>query len=71
MSSQLELPFAGRGEAPRGERSGEARRVARGDERSGTGPLMEQVVERGNAKAALRRVKQLLKLTHYRPSQST
>jgi len=58
MSIQLELPFAGRGEAPRGERSGEARPAARGDERSGTGHLMERVVERGNAKAALRRVKQ-------------
>lgn len=58
MSSQLELPFVGRGEALRDERSGEARPAARGDERSGTDHLMERVVERGNAKAALRRVKQ-------------
>jgi RNA-directed DNA polymerase len=58
MSGQLELPFEGRGEAPRVERSGEASTAARGDERSGTDHLMEQVVERGNAKAALRRVKQ-------------
>lgn len=58
MPRQLELPFAGRGEAPRDERSGEARPAARGAERSGTDHLMERVVERGNAKAALRRVKQ-------------
>jgi len=58
MSSQLELPLEGRGEAPRGERSGETQPAARGDERSGTDHLLEQVVGRGNAKAALRRVKQ-------------
>jgi RNA-directed DNA polymerase len=58
MSSQLELPFLGRGEAPRGERSGEAPTAADGDERSGTDRLLEEVVERGNVERALRRVKQ-------------
>jgi len=58
MTKQLELPFESRGEAPRAERSGEARPAARGTERSGTDHLMEEVVERGNAKAALQRVRQ-------------
>ena len=58
MAEQLELPLEWRGEAPRGERSGEAPTADQGDGRSGTDRLMEQVVERGNAKAALRRVKQ-------------
>jgi len=58
MAGQLELPLEWRGEAPRGERSGEAPTADQGDGRSGTDRLMEQVVERGNAKAALRRVKQ-------------
>lgn len=55
---QLELPFVDVGEAyePRG--SGEVFRATRGDERSGMGCLMEQVVERTNLKAALKRVKQ-------------
>jgi len=55
---QLELPFGGRGEAPRAERSGEASRAGSGDARSGTDHLMEAVVERGNAQAALKRVQQ-------------
>jgi len=55
---QLELPFKGRGEAPRAERSGEALTAAHGNERSGNDDarLMERVVERGNVIAALKRV---------------
>lgn len=55
---QLELPLEGRGEAPMGQRSGEASTAANGDERPGTNHLMEEVVERSNAKAALKRVRQ-------------
>ena len=54
---QLELPFEGAGEAGAVERSGEVFRATKGDERSGTGRLMEQVVERANLEAALKRVK--------------
>src|SRR5436853_551227 len=43
-STQVELPLSGRGEAPRGRRSGEAQTAANGDGRSGTGHLMEEVV---------------------------
>jgi RNA-directed DNA polymerase len=59
MSGQLELPLAGRGEAPRGKRSGEARSAAHENERSGIEgeKLLELVVERSNVEAALRRVK--------------
>ena len=57
-SRQLELPLGGRGEAPTAERSGEASRAASGDARSGTDHLLEAVVERGNAQAALKRVQQ-------------
>jgi group II intron reverse transcriptase/maturase len=55
---QLELPFEGAGEAREADGSGEVLRATRGNERSGTGCLMEQVVERANLKAALKRVKQ-------------
>jgi RNA-directed DNA polymerase len=57
---QMELPLAGRGEAPRGERSGEALLAAQGAERSGldTLHLMEQIVEGGNLLRALKRVQQ-------------
>jgi RNA-directed DNA polymerase len=55
---QLVLPLDGRGEAPRCQRSGEASTAASGNERPGTGRLMEEVVQRGNAKAALKRVRQ-------------
>ncbi len=55
---QLVLPLESRGEAPRVERSGEASTAASGNERPGTDRLMEEVVQRGNAKAALKRVKQ-------------
>ena len=57
-SRQLELPLEGRGEAPRAERSGEAGRAAQGEERSGSHDLMERVVARENAVAALKRVRQ-------------
>jgi RNA-directed DNA polymerase len=58
MARQLELAFGGRGEAAANGRSGEARAAARGSERSGRDRLMEQVVWRGDVKAALRRVRQ-------------
>ena len=59
MSRQLELPLAGRGEAPRGKRSGEAQAAIHENERSGNDDeeLLELVVERSNVEAALRRVK--------------
>jgi RNA-directed DNA polymerase len=56
---QLELALEARGEAPQGQRSGEAPKTSRGDDRSGGDhALMERVVERVNALAALKRVKQ-------------
>ena len=55
---QLELPLDSRGEAPRSQRSGEASTAASGNERPGRDRLMEEVVQRGNAKAALKRVRQ-------------
>ena len=54
---QLVLPLDGRGDAPRSQRSGEASTAAIGNERPGTDRLMEEVVQRGNAKAALKRVR--------------
>jgi group II intron reverse transcriptase/maturase len=58
-SEQLELALDNRGETPTSQRSGEAPTTSRGDERSGGDHrLMEQVVGRANALAALRRVKQ-------------
>ena len=58
-SEQLELALDSRGEAPRSQRSGEAPTTSGGDERSGGDHrLMEQVVGRANALAALKRVKQ-------------
>ena len=59
-NDQFELPLEGRGEAPRGERSGEAMSAAQGDERSGldTLALMERIVEGGNLRRALKRVQQ-------------
>jgi RNA-directed DNA polymerase len=56
-SVQMELPFPGRGEAPRGKRSGEAPSAANGNGRSGTDHLLEEVVDRGNIRAALKKVK--------------
>jgi RNA-directed DNA polymerase len=55
---QLGLPLAARGEAPLGQRSGEDPTAANGNEGPGNDRLMEQVVERANAKAALKRVRQ-------------
>lgn len=57
-TAQAELPLERRGEAPRVQRSGEARTAASESERSGTATLMERVVERGNVQAALKRVRQ-------------
>ena len=58
-SEQLELALEARGEALHGQRSGEAPTVANGNERSGSDHrLMEAVVERANAIAALKRVRQ-------------
>jgi len=54
---QLELALEDRGEAPNVERSGEAGRAARGRRSSGGHDLMERVVARENAKAALERVR--------------
>jgi len=58
MSKQLELPLERRGEAPQGQRSGEAPTAANRDGRSGTDRLMERAVERGNVTAAVKRVRQ-------------
>lgn len=55
---QLVLPLECRGEASSGQRSGEASTAANGNESPGTDRLMEEVVQRGNAKAALKRVRQ-------------
>jgi len=57
---QIELPLEARGETPRGKRSGEATPAAQGDERSGLDSLllMERVVEGGNLRRALKRVRQ-------------
>ena len=55
---QLELPYEEAGEARQADGSGEVLRATRGTERSGTGCLMEEVVERANLKAALKRVRQ-------------
>jgi RNA-directed DNA polymerase len=57
-SAQVELPLEGNGEADSLQRSGETPTAANGNERSGNDRLMEQVVERNNAKAALKRVRQ-------------
>ena len=55
---QLELPFSSRGEAPKVKRSGEAPAATSETERSGTDHLLELVVERHNAEAALKRIRQ-------------
>jgi group II intron reverse transcriptase/maturase len=56
---QLELALESRGETPHGQRSGEAPTTPHGDDGSGGDHrLMERVVERANALAALKRVKQ-------------
>jgi len=58
---QIELPLERRGEAPSGQRSGEATSTAQGPARSGTDDrmeLMDQIVERSNLARALKRVRQ-------------
>jgi RNA-directed DNA polymerase len=57
-SAQAELPLDGRGEASSCEWSGEAPTAANGSGRPGNDHLLERVVERGNVKAALKRVRQ-------------
>ena len=57
-TGQLELAWGDKGEAPKDPCSGEAPTAAKGNERSGSDLLMEQVVERSNAKAAIKRVRQ-------------
>lgn len=56
-SKQLELPFEGRGEAPRAERSGQATSAAIGTEGPGMSALMERVLEHTNVQRALKRVR--------------
>jgi group II intron reverse transcriptase/maturase len=58
MSGQPELPLQRRGEAPKEQWSDEAKPATNGNHRSGTDHLIEEVVERSNLFAALRRVKQ-------------
>jgi group II intron reverse transcriptase/maturase len=58
-NAQFELPLAGRGEAPRGKRSGEATSTVGGHERSGLDhSVVERVIEGGNLRRALKRVQQ-------------
>lgn len=57
-SQQMELPLRGEGEARPPKRSGEAPTAMNGNGSSGAATLMEGVVERGNVKAALKRVRQ-------------
>jgi RNA-directed DNA polymerase len=57
-SRQLELLPGDRGEPPTSKQSGEAPAAANGDARLGTDHLMEEVVQRENARVAFKRVKQ-------------
>ena len=50
MAVKTALPSDGRGEAPRGRRSGAAPTATSGNGRSGSDRLMEKVVERANAR---------------------
>ncbi|HQP89330.1 MAG TPA: group II intron reverse transcriptase/maturase [Thermoanaerobaculia bacterium] len=52
------MPYEDAGEARGADGSGEALRARRGNERSGTDRLMEEVVGKANLKAALKRVRQ-------------
>jgi RNA-directed DNA polymerase len=56
-NEQFELPLDARGEAPTGQRSGEAYATAHSTERSGVDDVMERIVERGNLVRALKRVR--------------
>ncbi|MDF0676219.1 MAG: reverse transcriptase domain-containing protein [Nitrospira sp.] len=58
MAKQMELPLEERGEAPQGQRSGEARTTRNGYGGSGDNRLMEQVVARDNFTVAVKRVRQ-------------
>ena len=58
MTRQLELPFKGRGEAPRVERSVEAPMTPGETICSGASDLMERVVSRPNMLAAYKRVRE-------------
>ncbi len=58
MTRQLELPFEGRGEAPRGERSVEALTAPEEQRGSGTSGLMERAMSRPNMLAAYKRVRE-------------
>jgi len=55
---QLGLPLSARSEAPRDGGSGEASTLTNSKERSGSDRLMEEVVARGNVRAALARVRE-------------
>lgn len=55
---QMELALETRGEAPQGQRGGEAGPTTRETERSGDDDLMERIVERSNLARALKRVRQ-------------
>jgi RNA-directed DNA polymerase len=55
--AQTELPLKNRGESPGKKRSGEVQTATSGNGHSGNDHWMEEVVERGNMKAALKRVK--------------
>jgi group II intron reverse transcriptase/maturase len=57
-TAQAELPLEARGEAPRGQRSGEAWTAKKGSAGSGTATLMEKVVDSRNLEAAMKRVRQ-------------
>ena len=57
-SAQAELPLGDRSEAPRAGWSGEAPTMTNGEVRSGDDHLIEQMVARGNVKAALARVRE-------------
>ncbi len=57
-AKQLELPLGGEGEAPMARRSVEASTAMHGDERSRNHRWMEQVVEYGNLRTAVKRVRQ-------------
>ena len=56
-SKQLELPFEGRGETPRAERSGQATSATTGNEGPGMDALMERVLDHTNVQRALKRVR--------------
>jgi len=57
MSRQLELPWEGRGEAPKVLRSEEEPTATHETEHPGTSGMMEKVVSRRNLQAALKRVR--------------